>query len=434
LVSKYNVTEPGHIIGVLGAPYYWWESGAFFDTLISYWHLTGDDQYNDLVSDGLQAQLGQNDDFMPANWTNTEGNDDQAIWALAVMSAAESKFPQYDDHFVVLAENVFNEQVLRWDNATCGGGLRWQIFPFLTGYDYKNSAANGAFFSLASRLARYTGNSTYSDWASQAFKWATSIGFVDSDWRVYDGAHVETACTDINKVQFSSTAGYFISGVAYMYNITNGDSIWKNALDGLLNSTLSTFFPDGIAYEVACESKMTCTTDMWAFKGLLGQALVDTVKVAPYTADTITPILSSTAEAAAKACNDTQCAFQWSTTSTSRARALGDAVDTPNTGVGEQISALSYVQGLLVKDAAAPETHEEYGSNATSTSGSGGSSTQSGTPTSTSSGTATGTGTGTGTASASPSSSGNAGTVLRVDNAGMGLFGGLLGVMAWLIL
>jgi mannan endo-1,6-alpha-mannosidase len=207
MVAYYNGNKPGGVIGVLPSPYYWWEAGAMFDTLIQYWHLTGDSEYNSIVTDGLVAQQGPHSDFMPLNYTNTEGNDDQAFWALAAMSAAEAKLPEpQNTSWVGLADEVFNNQVLRWDDAFCDGGLRWQIFPYLTGYNYKATISNGAFFQLASRLARYTGNSTYSDWAAKAYDWTKSIGFINDDWSVFDGAHVESECTDINKVQFSYVA------------------------------------------------------------------------------------------------------------------------------------------------------------------------------------------------------------------------------------
>ena len=97
---------------------------------------------------------------MPENVTKEEGNDDQAFWAFAVMSAAELKFPdpgKDKPSWLALAQAVFNTQVPRWDTQSCAGGLRWQIFFSNPGWDYKNTISNGAFFQLAARLARYTG-------------------------------------------------------------------------------------------------------------------------------------------------------------------------------------------------------------------------------------------------------------------------------------
>jgi mannan endo-1,6-alpha-mannosidase len=128
--------------------------------MIEYWSLTGDSQYNGLVTTALQFQTGRDRNYMPENVTKEEGNDDQAFWAFAAMSAAELKFPDpYHDQpsWLALAQAVFNTQVGRWDMQSCAGGLRWQIFFSNAGWDYKNTISNGAFFQLAARLARYTG-------------------------------------------------------------------------------------------------------------------------------------------------------------------------------------------------------------------------------------------------------------------------------------
>jgi mannan endo-1,6-alpha-mannosidase len=124
-------------------------------------------------------QVGDNVDFMPANQTHSEGNDDQAFWGLAAMAAAEMNFPNppaKKPQWLALAQAVFNEQIARWDPQNCAGGLRWQIFPFNSGYDYKNSISNGCLFHLAARLARYTGNTTYMTYAERSFEWISSVG------------------------------------------------------------------------------------------------------------------------------------------------------------------------------------------------------------------------------------------------------------------
>lgn len=410
------------MIGLLDEPYYWWNAGAMFDTLIKYWHLTGDSKYNNIVSQALLYQRGQ-DDYLPVNQTKSLGNDDQGVWALAALSAAEYNLPEDGTSWSTLAENVFNEQVLRWDTATCDGGLRWQIYTFNAGYDYKNSLSNGHFFQLSSRLARYTGNTTYSDWASKIYNWTTSIGLIDDKFDVFNGMPTENDCSPINRVQFSFTAGLYIAGAANLYNITAGDEQmkWKKTLDGLLNLTLSVFFPDGIASEIACENIGTCTTDMKSYKGLLAQNLASTILVAPYTHGTIMPLLESSAEAAAKACQDSDCDFVWNTKKSLTVRGTQNA--TENGVLGSQLSALSFVQGLLISNAAPPSTKAASGNSTTP----GDSATPSGT----------------GTPSSSPSSSGspsaivdagNAGTALKGSEAGMGIFAGLLGAFVYLLL
>ena len=138
------------------------------------------------------------------------------------MRAAELRFPSPSSSpsWLDIAINVFNDQVFRWDTKTCGGGLRWQIFTFNSGYDYKNSLSNGAFFQLAARLAKYTGNQTYANWATKAFDWTSSVGFVTDDYMVVDGALVDGNCSSVlQSLQWTSTAGAFMYGSAVMTDL-----------------------------------------------------------------------------------------------------------------------------------------------------------------------------------------------------------------------
>lgn len=136
------------------------------------------------------------------------------------MRAAELQFPNpsKSPSWLDLAINVFNDQVIRWDTSTCGGGLRWQIYTFNNGYDYKNAISTGVFFQLAARLAKYTGNQTYADWATNSYEWASSIGFIDPDYKVFDGALVEGNCSVVDHLQWTYTAGAFLYGSAVMTN------------------------------------------------------------------------------------------------------------------------------------------------------------------------------------------------------------------------
>lgn len=229
LMSYYKGNESGQTPGILPGPpdtgkgpYYWWEGGAMWGTMIDYWHLTGDATYNDVVMQAMLHQVGPGEDFMPPNWTASLGNDDQGFWGMSAMLAAETNFPNPPSdqpQWLALAQAVFNTQAdpIRHD-STCNGGLRWQIPLSNNGYNYKNSIANGCFFNLGARLARYTNNSTYSDWAERTWDWVQGVGFIDEEYNIYDGGHVEHNCTDINRAQFSYNSAIYLLGAAYMYN------------------------------------------------------------------------------------------------------------------------------------------------------------------------------------------------------------------------
>lgn len=221
MMTYYTGNNTGDVPGNLPAPYYWWEAGAMFGSLIDYFYYTNDSTYNDVVTQGMLWQTGPQNDFMTPNQTKTEGNDDQGFWAMAAMAAAEQKFPDppaSKPQWLALAQGVFNDQASRWDTQYCNGGLRWQIFTFNTGYDYKNTISNGCFFNLGARLALYTGNDSYAQWADKTFNWTEAVGLMDASYHFYDGAHTTLNCSDINRLQWTYNPGVFLLGAAVMYN------------------------------------------------------------------------------------------------------------------------------------------------------------------------------------------------------------------------
>lgn len=143
------------------------------------------------------------------------------------MSAAELKFPDPPadrPSWLALAQAVFNLQAGRWDMAHCGGGLRWQIYPTNNGWNYKNTISNGGFFQLASRLARYTHNETYAEWADKAWDWMASTPIITEDWRVFDGLDVLRNCAEPDRRQWSYNVGTLLMGAANMYNHVRSSS------------------------------------------------------------------------------------------------------------------------------------------------------------------------------------------------------------------
>lgn len=66
-------------IGIFPDPYYWWESGEAWDTLVNYWYLTGDASHNAAIQAALVNQDGVDDDYLPTNQTKTIMNDDQMV-------------------------------------------------------------------------------------------------------------------------------------------------------------------------------------------------------------------------------------------------------------------------------------------------------------------------------------------------------------------
>ncbi|GKT40515.1 mannan endo-1,6-alpha-mannosidase DCW1 [Colletotrichum spaethianum] len=382
VMTFYHGEEPGNIPGILPGPptfdngdYWWYQGASLWATYLDYWHLIGDDSYADTTSKGMLHQTGPNNDYMPPNFTASLGNDDQCFWGTAALTAAEYDFPNVNGKatWIDLAKAVWNTQASpdRQDE-TCNGGLRWQVPWSNAGYEYKQirrtmteliaAASNACFFNMGARLARFTGNTTYSEWAEKTWDWLSGVGLIDSEtWAVYDGTHVETNCTEVNKVQWSYNAAMLIQGAAFMYNNTNGSEIWRERVEKLSGSLLTTFFPNGTAYEVACERhKGVCPHDALWYKGYVHRWLSSATQLAPFIADKVLPILKSSTEAAVKQCVAgksglaNQCGFYWTD------GVFSDPQTTDNTtGAGEAVSVLAAVSNLLISDANVPVTEAD---------------------------------------------------------------------------
>ncbi len=149
-----------------------------------------------------------------------KGNDDQAFWAFAAMSAVEMKYPEEpppSPSWLSLVQATFNLQANRWDTEHCNGGLRWQIFPLNKGWDYKNSISNGGFFQIGARLARYTRNATYAEWAEKTWDWMESTVLFTENYNIYDGIKINN-CSRPDPIQWTYNVGVFLMGAANMYN------------------------------------------------------------------------------------------------------------------------------------------------------------------------------------------------------------------------
>lgn len=270
------------------------------------------------------------------------------------MSAVERQFPSppsTSPQYLPLAASVFNDLASRWDLTSCKGGLKWQIFPSNIGYDYKNTPSNGGLFHLAARLARYTGNQTYVDWAEKSWNWMSAVGLFDVRYNVFDGTDDKINCSQVDHTAWTYNAGMLLSGASVLSNYTNSP-LWQERATGLLTAAAFSFFTpfpnaSDIMYEPACEKATVCNNDQLSFKAYLARWLATSTQMIPDTTDAVMKLLRSSALAAVGACSggsDNQtCGTKWY---------VGGWDGT--SGVGQQLAALEAVQGLLVNSTESP--------------------------------------------------------------------------------
>lgn len=358
ILDYYQGTEYGGTVGMFTYPYYWWQAGHAFGALIDNWYYCGNDTYEQLIYDALMHQRGNNNDYVPQNQSMTEGNDDQGFWGLTTMAAAERNFtaPKEGPDWLALTQAVYNTMWSRWDMQHCGGGLRWQIFTWNSGYNYKNTISTACLFHISARLARFTQNETYVETAHTAWQWLLDVGFivdnVESGVKVYDGANLDENCTDIVHLEWSYNIGIILGGAAYLYNFTQ-DPFWLTATNDLVKGS-SEFFRDQVMYERACQDGDNCNNDQRFFKGVFARCLGLTALLVPELKSSVMPLLESSASAAAQACSGGTdghtCGLNWETSGWDG-----------KYGLGEQVSALEMIQSVLTPEEPAPLSQEDEG-------------------------------------------------------------------------
>jgi len=204
---------------------------------------------------------------------------------------------------------------------------------------------------IVSSFGQIHRQSNLSHWANKSYDWSVRIGLIDPNYHIFDGTDDTKNCTSLDEIIWTYNAGIALYGAAVLYNYTNGSALWAERTDGLLNATANFFSPyensSNIMYEPACETVNTCNNDEYSFKGYLSRFMWDTTLLAPFTTDAITFLLTPSAQAAAAACSGgtdhATCGQKW----------YVGGYD-GKFGVGQQMSALETIQGLLIGGSVPP--------------------------------------------------------------------------------
>lgn len=106
--------------------------------------------------------------------------------------------------------------------------------------------------------------------------------------------------------------------------------------------------------EIACEPQGTCNNDQPSFKAYLSRWMAATMQLADFSADFLSKKLEASAKGAAGQCvggtDGVTCGRTWSSTTWDG-----------KYGVGEEMSALSAIQSVLITKVRAPVTADKGG-------------------------------------------------------------------------
>lgn len=136
-----------------------------------------------------------------------------------------------------------------------------------------------------------------------------------------------------------------------MANYTNNTQIWVDRTTGLLAATDTFFTPfrnaTDIMFEATCELKSECNVDQLSMKAYLSRWMAASSVVAPYLAGRVGTLLRASAFGAAAACTGgpygNTCGSKWYINGF-------DGL----AGLGQQMSALEVVTGLLANGSRPP--------------------------------------------------------------------------------
>lgn len=217
----------------------------------------------------------------------------------------------------------------------------------------RNSISSGSFFQISARLTRFTGNSTYLDWAEKIWDWCSGVGLIDQNFNVFDGTDETINCSQIDHHQWTYNLGVFLYGAAVLQNYTNASSTWVTRTAGLLDALTSFVSPfqnsTDVILEKQCELDSACNVDQLSMKAYLVRWLAGTSQLFPSSSGYIGSFLKASALGAAASCSGepsgSTCGTKWFINSWDG-----------TSGLGQQLCAMEAFYALLVNETSPPTT------------------------------------------------------------------------------
>ncbi|KAJ5648619.1 hypothetical protein N7490_004991 [Penicillium lividum] len=315
------------------------DEAYIYMTLLPFWNTTKNTTYNNLIMRRMESQKST---IFNASFNSTNTKPSAAIWGLAAMAAAEVDFPtDSSESWFNCAADLHSKIVWR-NSQSCTGGLTADS-PDLLGQQF--GYLTGIYFQLTSRLAYASSGDRrrfYADRASTIWLWSVNNRILDQrDWSINSlvaGTDNDTACFVLKDWKLAASYGLWLSGAVYMFKITNTD-LWKTRVDGLLDSTLASFFTQNMIVEIGDLADGLGAVEQPRYstqpgKGFLALWLASISILMPEVADGIDSKLRSTAITLAQQCdgssNHTVCGSDWTSSVYDEAPSFGNTLNVVN--------------------------------------------------------------------------------------------------------
>ncbi|KAJ5533360.1 hypothetical protein N7494_009912 [Penicillium frequentans] len=315
------------------------DEASIYMTLIPFWNATKNATYNNLIMKRMESQKPT---VFNASFNSTNTKPSAAIWGLAAMAAAEVDFPtDSSESWLKCAANLHSK--ILWKNSqSCIGGLAPES-PDLIGQQF--GYFTGIYFQLTTRLAYASSGDRqrfFADRASAIWLWSVENQILDQiNWSVSSlvaGTHNDSTCFVLKDWKLAASYGLWLSGAVYMFKITNTD-LWRTRVDGLLDSTLTSFFTRNMIVEVGDLADGLGAVEQPKYstqpgKGFLALWLASISILMPEVADSIDSKLRSTAVTLAQQCdgssNHTVCGSDWTSSMYDEAPSFGNTLNVVN--------------------------------------------------------------------------------------------------------
>ncbi|GAA6000033.1 uncharacterized protein JCM10292_003591 [Rhodotorula paludigena] len=168
----------------------------------------------------IKDLLIKNDGF---GWMIDDYIDDQSWWAMFALRGYQA---YRNDTWLDMIQDINVNNTRYWDD-TCGGGVLWLTYrPMI-----KNTITNGLYFSILTRMYRFTGNETHFDFAMNTLNWWLEWAFDVDNGRVWDTITADYSgqsmreCTRSSEQTWTYNSGAFLFGLADLYYATGDDRV-----------------------------------------------------------------------------------------------------------------------------------------------------------------------------------------------------------------